>query len=206
MPADGDRLHGWPTGMRILAPAGRDRRRPASVAVRAVNGFRYQVNATAARGGEPQRLEARHQVHARIEGIIRCGKDTGLVKCPSHRLDHRRHRHRPAVLDAAAAARRPARQGRAPATLPYRLLHTATRLIRHVPADLPHTPNLALDARIRPARSTASAQPLIRLTDPRKGVTSPGRRNTALPHDTRRPHLPSHRNQNPSRWIDAHRG
>ena len=48
-----------------------------------LNGFRYQITATATRGGQPQLLEARHRVHARVEGFIRCGKDTGLARWPS---------------------------------------------------------------------------------------------------------------------------
>ncbi|ATO67778.1 hypothetical protein BB737_01135 [Mycobacterium avium subsp. hominissuis] len=49
-----------------------------------INGYRYQVIATATRGAQVQRLEARHRVHARVEGFIRCGKDTGLSRWPSH--------------------------------------------------------------------------------------------------------------------------
>ncbi len=49
-----------------------------------INGYRYQVIATATCGGQPQRLEPRHRVHARVEGFIRCGKDTGLARWPSH--------------------------------------------------------------------------------------------------------------------------
>ncbi|KZS66757.1 hypothetical protein [Mycobacterium ostraviense] len=45
-----------------------------------INGHRYQLIATATRGGQAQRLEARHRVHARVEGFIRCGKDTGLAR------------------------------------------------------------------------------------------------------------------------------
>jgi hypothetical protein len=41
------------------------------------------VLATATRGGQVQRLEARHRVHARVEGFIRCAKDTGLGRWPS---------------------------------------------------------------------------------------------------------------------------
>ena len=49
-----------------------------------INGYRYQLIATTTRGGQAQRLEARHRVHARVEGFIRCGKDTGLASWPSH--------------------------------------------------------------------------------------------------------------------------
>lgn len=34
--------------------------------------------------GQAQRHEARHRVHARVEGFIRCGKDTGLARWPPH--------------------------------------------------------------------------------------------------------------------------
>jgi hypothetical protein len=47
------------------------------------NGYRYQPFATNTEGSVPPRLEARHRVHARVEGFIRCAKATGFAKWPS---------------------------------------------------------------------------------------------------------------------------
>ena len=135
--ADGDRLDGWPTGMRILARREEiDEGRQLSL-FEQINGYRYQVIATATCGGQPQRLEARHRVHARVEGFIRCGKDTGLAKWPSHSFAINT-----AWITAAAIAidllcwtrllllDGPLAKAE-PATLRYRLLHAAARLVRH---------------------------------------------------------------------------
>jgi hypothetical protein len=82
--ADGDRLDGWPTGMRILLRREEIEEGRQLSLFEQINGYRYQVIATATCGGQPQRLEARRRVHARVEGFIRCGKDTGLARGPSH--------------------------------------------------------------------------------------------------------------------------
>lgn len=101
------------------------------------NGYRYQVIATTTPGGQAQRLEARHRVHARVEGFIRCGKDTGLGRWPSSSFAVNT-----AWITAAAIAidllcwmRLLLLNGQLakaePATLRHRLLHTAVRLISH---------------------------------------------------------------------------
>jgi hypothetical protein len=135
--ADGDRLEGWPTGMRILARREKIEEGRQLSLFEQINGYRYQVIATATRGGQPQRLEARHRVHARVEGFIRCGKDTGLARWPSHSLAINT-----AWITAAAIAidllcwtrlllfDGPLAKAE-PATLRYRLLHAAARLVRH---------------------------------------------------------------------------
>jgi hypothetical protein len=135
--ADGDRLAGWPPGMRILA-----RREPIEHGTQLslfeqLAGYRYQLLATNTAGGQPQRLEARHRVHARVEGFIRCGKDTGLARWPSHSFAINTAWvaavavaidllcwMRLLVLDGALA-------NAEPATLRYRLLHAAARLVKH---------------------------------------------------------------------------
>ena len=214
--ADGDRLDGWPTGMRILARREEIEEGRQLSLFEQINGYRYQVIATATCGGQPQRLEARHRVHARVEGFIRCGKDTGLAKWPSHSfaintawITAAAIAIEPAVLDAAAAALRPARQGRARhAALPAAARRRPPRPPRP-PADPPHTRNLALGTGIRRRgqprpRHPRPAGPCP--IDPKEGVASLGQWNPASPHDTRRPPLPSHQNQNPTHRIDAHHG
>jgi hypothetical protein len=96
----------------------------------------YQVIATATRGGQPQRLEARHRVHAQVEGFIRCGKDTGLARWPSHSFAINTAWvtavalaidllcwMRLLLLDGPLAKAEPA-------TLRYRLLHAAACLVK----------------------------------------------------------------------------
>ena len=80
---------------------------------------------------------ARHRVPARVEGFIRCGKETGLARWPSHSFAINT-----AWITAAALAidllcwtrllllDGPLAKAE-PATLRYRLLHAAARLVRH---------------------------------------------------------------------------
>ena len=146
--ADGDRLAGWPTGMRILVRREEIEEGRQLSLFEQINGHRYQLIATATRGGQPQRLEARHRVHARVEGFIRCGKDTGLAKWPSHSFAINT-----AWITAAAIAidllcwtrllllDGPLAKAE-PATLRYRLLHAAARLVkrsRHLILRVPET-------------------------------------------------------------------
>jgi len=146
--ADGDRLAGWPTGMRILVRREEIEEGRQLSLFEQINGYRYQVIATATCGGQPQRLEARHRVHARVEGFIRCGKDTGLAKWPSHSFAINT-----AWITAAAIAidllcwtrllllDGPLAKAE-PATLRYRLLHAAARLVkrsRHLILRVPET-------------------------------------------------------------------
>lgn len=132
----GDRLAGWPTDMQILVRRERIEAATELSLFEQLNGFRYQVIATATGGGQVQLLEARHRVHARVEGFIRCGKDTGLARWPSHSFVINT-----AWVIAAALAidllcwmRLPLFDGdlakAEPATLHYRLLHAAARLVR----------------------------------------------------------------------------
>ena len=102
----------------------------------------------ATRGGQPQRLEARHRVHARVEGFIRCAKDTGLARWPSQSFAINTAWvtavalaidllcwMRLLLLDGPLAKAEPA-------TLRYRLLHAAARLVkrsRHLILRVPET-------------------------------------------------------------------
>ena len=86
--------------------------------------------------GQCAYADAAHRVHARVEDVIRTGKDTGLGHFPSH--DYGLN---PAWLDAAMTAcillawlKLLALDGdlakAEPKTLRYRLLHAAARLVR----------------------------------------------------------------------------
>ena len=135
--AGGDRLHGWPADMRILVRREKIEESTQLSLFEQSNGYRYQVIATATCGGQVQRLEARHRVHARVEGFIRCAKDTGLGRWPSSSFAINT-----AWITAAAIAidllcwmrllllDGPLAKAE-PATLRHRLLHTAVRLISH---------------------------------------------------------------------------
>jgi len=132
----GDKLASWPAGMRILI-----RREPIDKGTQLsvfeqLCGYRYQPLATNTPGGQIQRLEARHHVHARVEGFIRCAKATGLAKWPSSSWSINTAWvtavatacdllcwTRLLLLDGALTVAEPQ-------TLRYRLLHTGARIIK----------------------------------------------------------------------------
>jgi len=146
--ADGDRLDGWPADMRILVRREKIEEGRQLSLFEQINGHRYQLIATNTRGGQPQRLEARHRVHARVEGFIRCGQDTGLARWPSHSFAINTAWvtavalaidllcwMRLLLLDGVLAKAEPA-------TLRYQLLHAAARLVkrsRHLILRIPQT-------------------------------------------------------------------
>ncbi|MEY8015537.1 transposase [Mycobacterium servetii] len=169
----GDRLVGWPAGMRILVRREEIEHGTQLSLFEQLAGYRYQVLATSTAGGQPQRLEARHRVHARVEGFIRTGKDTGLARWPSHSF---------AINTAWVTA----------VAIAIDLLCWMRLLLLDGPPADP--PNLALGTRIRRRpqqgpRHTLTHRPLCPL-DPKKGVTTPGIKDPASPHDTRRRRLP----------------
>lgn len=132
----GDKMGTWPAGMRILV-----RREPVEEGKQLslfeqINGYRYQPFATNTSGGQIQKLEARHRVHARVEGFIRCAKDTGLARWPSSSFAINSAWviavaiacdllcwSRLLLLDGPLALAEPQ-------TLRYRLLHTGARIIK----------------------------------------------------------------------------
>ena len=132
----GDTLGSWPAGMRVLI-----RREPIEEGTQLslfeqLAGYRYQPIATNTAGGQLQKLEARHRVHARVEGFIRCAKATGLAKWPSSAWSINTAWvaavaiacdllcwMRLLLLDGALALAEPA-------TLRYRLLHVGARIIK----------------------------------------------------------------------------
>ena len=138
----GDQLKAWPKSMRVFAR--RERPHPGAqlTLFEAEDGWRYSLWATnrpaATRGwlGQCAYIDAAHRVHARVEDVIRTGKDTGLGHFPSH--DYGLNR---AWLDASMTAcillawlRLLALDGdlakAEPKTLRYRVLHAAARLVR----------------------------------------------------------------------------
>jgi hypothetical protein len=137
----GDQLAGWPPAMRVFAR--RERPHPGAqlTLFEAEDGWRYSLWVTnrpaGTKGwlGQAAYLDAAHRVHARVEDVIRTGKDAGLGHFPSHD-----YAVNTAWLTAAmtgqvllAWLRLLALGGdlaRAePKTLRYRLLHAAARLV-----------------------------------------------------------------------------
>jgi hypothetical protein len=138
----GDQLKGWPKSMRVFAR--RERPHPGAQLslFEAADGWRYSLWVTSrapdtkGRLGQCACIDAAHRVHARVEDVIRTGKDTGPGHFPSH--DYGLNK---AWLDASmiscillAWLKLPALDGdlaRAePKTLRYRVLHAAARLVR----------------------------------------------------------------------------
>jgi DDE family transposase len=138
----GDQLKGWPATMRVFAR--RERPHPGAQLslFEAAGGWRYSLRvtnlpaATRGRRGQCADIGAAHRVHARVQDVIRTGKNTGPGHFPSH--DHGLNK---AWLDAAMIAcillswlKLPALDGdlaRAePKTLRYRVLHAGARLVR----------------------------------------------------------------------------
>jgi hypothetical protein len=153
---DGDQLKAWPKTMRIICR--RERPHPGAQLslLEEADGWRYQLHATNSRHRDIQFIEARHRPQARVEDRIRCAKATGLGHLPSASFAINQ-----AWCDAAALAcdllswlRLLCLTGdlatAEPATLRYRLLHTAARIIRgqrkrkiRIPATWPWAHQLA---------------------------------------------------------------
>jgi hypothetical protein len=139
---DGDQLMGWPKTMRVFAR--RERPHPGAQLslLEAADGWRYCLWVTnlpsTAKGwrGQCAYIDAAHRVHARVEDVIRIGKDTGLGHFPSY--DYGLNK---AWLDAAMIASVLLSRLRflaldsdlaraEPKTQRYRVLHAAARLAR----------------------------------------------------------------------------
>jgi Transposase DDE domain group 1 len=132
--AGGDRLAGWPARMRILVRREKVEEGHQLSLFEQINGYRYQVIATNTAGGQPQRLEARHRVQARVEGFIRCAKDTGPARWPSYSFAINTAWIAAVAVDLLCRMRLLLLDGplakAEPATLRYRLLHAAARLVK----------------------------------------------------------------------------
>ena len=73
----------YPAGMRVIVR--RERPHPgAQLTFSDADVWRFQAFATDTPTGQLAHLEARHRAHARVEDRIRCGKDTGIGRFPSH--------------------------------------------------------------------------------------------------------------------------
>ena len=138
----GDQLKAWPKTMRLFAR--RERPHPgAQLSLpETADGWRYCLWVTnlpaATKGwrGQCACIDAAHRVHARVEDVIRTGKDTGLGHFPSH--DYKINQAwlgasmiacillswlKLLALDGSLARAEPK-------TLRYRILHAAARLVR----------------------------------------------------------------------------
>jgi hypothetical protein len=131
-----DLLKTWPDDLRVIV-----RREPIPVGMQVSlfeqhDGYRYQVMATNTVGGQLQRLEARHRVHARVEDGVRTAKATGLRRMPSKSwgINEAWCQVVALAVDLLAWLRHLALDGdlakAEPKTLRYRLLHTAARITR----------------------------------------------------------------------------
>ena len=137
-----DLLEAWPEPMRVFAR--RERPHPGAqlTLFEAADGWRYTLWATnlpyRTRGwrGQPPYIDAAHRVHARVEDIIRTGKDCGIGKLPSHDLGLNKAWFTAAMIASALIAwlKLIALDGdlakAEPKTLRYRLFHAAARLVR----------------------------------------------------------------------------
>lgn len=134
--AGGDRLAGWPAGMRILIR--RENPHPGAqlTLFEQHNGKRYQVTVTNTPRGQIQFLEARHRTQARVEDNIRCAKSTGLGHLPSrdYTINTAWCQAASIACDLLAWLRLLALDGdlakAEPKTLRYRILHTAGRIVK----------------------------------------------------------------------------
>jgi len=128
-------LSKWPSGSRVIVR--RERPHPgAQMRFTDVDGHRFTAFLTDTPTGQLPDLEVRHRSHARVEDRIRCGKATGLRNLPCRGYDENK-----VWLELALAAADLLTWTQAlcldgelarcePATLRYRVLHVAARLIR----------------------------------------------------------------------------
>jgi Transposase DDE domain group 1 len=159
----GDRLAGWPAGMRMFAR--RERPHPGAQLslFEQADGWRYSLWVTnlpeRTRGWRAQNayIDAAHRVHARVEDRVRTGKDTGLSRFPSYSFAINSAWLQAALLAATllSCLAHLALDGQLakaePKTLRYRVLHTAARLTssgryRHLrfPRNWPWAAQIAL--------------------------------------------------------------
>ena len=138
----GDQLKGWPKTMRVFAR--RERPHPGAqlTLFEAEDGWRYSLWATnrpaGTRGwlGQNAYIDAAHRVQARVEDVIRTGKDTGLGHFPSFDFQVNAAWLTASMIACILLAwlKLLALDGdlaRAePKTLRYRVLHAAARLVR----------------------------------------------------------------------------
>ena len=138
----GDQLNGWPKTLRVFAR--RERPHPGAqlTLFEAGDGWRYSLWATnrpaATRGwpGNNAYIDAAHRVQARVEDVIRTGKDTGLGHFPSFDFAVNAAWLTAAMIACILLAwlKLLALDGdlakAEPKMLRYRVLHAAARLVR----------------------------------------------------------------------------
>ena len=181
---DGDRLKAWPKSMRVFAR--RERPHPGAqlTLFEAEDGWRYTLWATNlpedTRGwrGQCAYIDAGHRVHARVEDVIRTGKDTGLGHFPS-----RDYGLNKAWLDASMTAcillswlRHLALDGK--------LAKAEPKTLRPVTGSSTRPPGSCAAAAARPSRSPHPG-PGPRRSSPPGSVSRPSR----TPPDQRKPSL-----------------
>jgi len=138
----GDQLARWPATMRIFARRERPHPGRQLSLLEEADGWRYSLWATnrpvTAKGwpGQAAYIDAAHRAHARVEDVIRTGKDTGLGHFPSRDATVNEAWLTAAMTGCILLAwlKLLALDGdlaRAePKTLRYTILHTAGRLVR----------------------------------------------------------------------------
>jgi Transposase DDE domain group 1 len=138
----GDQLKAWPAAMRVFAR--RERPHPGAqlTLFEAEDGWRYSLWVTnrpaGTRGwlGQNAYIDAAHRVHARVEDVIRTGKDAGLGHFPSFDFQVNAAWLTAAMIASILLAwlKLLALDGNLakaePKTLRYRVLHAAARLVR----------------------------------------------------------------------------
>ena len=177
----------WPDDLRVIV-----RREPIPVGMQvslfeAHDGYRYQVTATNTHGGQLQRLEARHRVHARVEDGVRTAKATGLRRLPSKSwgINEAWCQVVALAVDLLAWLRHLTLDGdlakAEPKPLRYKLLHTAARITRGQRHRWLNIPPTGPGPTTSPPRSAASRPCPHR---PDRGATvpsTPGRRPRTRP-------------------------
>ena len=138
----GDQLKGWPATMRVFAR--RERPHPGAQLslFEAQDGWRYSLWVTnrpaTTKGwlGQAAYIDAAHRVHARVEDVIRTGKQTGLGHFPSRDFKLNAAWLTASMIACALLAwlKLLALEGELakaePKTLRYRILHAAARVSR----------------------------------------------------------------------------
>ena len=136
-------LSSWPAGSRMLMR--REVPHPgAQMGFTDHDGHRFQAVLTDQRDEDIAYLEARHRGHARVEGRIKAGKDTGMAKLPFRDFAMNAVWLELSLIaqDLLAWTKTLALDGELarcdPKRLRYRLLHTAGRLTFHARRAILH--------------------------------------------------------------------
>jgi hypothetical protein len=150
---------GWPAGMRLMArlePLHPRHRKNAS-AIEKRRNQRFCVFAFDVAGHHYAHIDARHRNHATVEDAIRHGKDCGLGRFPSQKMQINKAWLVAVMLaadlltwlrllgfdhDPHLATAEPKTLRRAVLSVPARLVRTARRRYLRLPTDWTHTPSM----------------------------------------------------------------